>query len=122
MKKVFLSIFLVGITFSSCTTITKTASTLDVNDQLTSTSTADLEISSEKITHTHKTTAKERRGGRKNIISSTIQEALQANGGGDVLVAPQYVTIKKTGLFGSKIKTVTVSGYPAKYKNFKHNK
>ncbi len=121
MKK-FLPIFIVGIALSSCTTVTKTASSIDVNNELTSTSSADLVISSEKITYTHKTTAKERRAGRKNIINTAVQEALQANGGGDLLVAPQYTTIKKSGLFGSKIKTVTVTGYPAKYKNFKCNK
>lgn len=118
MKKILLSIFVIGMTLSSCTTITKTATTLDVNSDLNSISTADLDISSQKISYTHKVTNKERKGGHKNVRSSAIQAAIAANGGGDVLVAPQYTEVKKSGLFGSKIKTVTVEGYIGKYKNF----
>lgn len=118
MKKIFLSIFIVGMAMTSCTTVTKTATTLDVNNALNSVSTADLDISSQKISYTHKTTSKERKGGRKNVINSAVQAAIAANGGGDVLVAPQYVVVKKSNLFGSKISSVTVDGYVAKYKNF----
>lgn len=119
MKKTFLSIFIAGMALASCTTVTKTATTLDVNSGLNSVSTADLDISSQKISYTHKATKKEMRGGYKNILNSAVQDAIAANGGGDVLVAPQYAVVKKKGLFGSKIKTVTVEGYVAKYKNFK---
>lgn len=118
MKKIFVSIFSVGMALASCTTVTKTATTLDVNSGLNSVSKADLDISSQKISYIHKTTKKEIRGGRKNILNSAVQAAIAANGGGDVLVAPQYVVVKKRGLFGSKVKTVTVDGYVAKYKNF----
>ena len=119
MKNVLLSFFVVGMALASCTTVTKTATTVDVNNGLNSASTVDLEISSNKISYTHKTKAKERRAGKKNVINSAVSAALQANVGADVLVAPEYVTVKKLGLFGSKIKTVIVTGYPAKYKNFK---
>lgn len=107
------------MTLASCTTMTKTATTVDVNNGLNSASTADLAISQNKISYTHKTKAKERRAGRKNVINSAVSAALQANGEADVLVAPEYTVVKKSGLFGSKIKTVIVTGYPAKYKNFK---
>lgn len=122
MKKVFLSIFVVGMALTSCTTVTKTASSIDVENSLKTSTSADLIVSPTKITYTHKTSKKERKAGKKNIINSAIQAALEANGGGDVLVAPQYVAVKKSGLWGSKIKTVTISGYPATYKNFKNNK
>ena len=42
--------------------------------------------------------------------------ALDANGGGDVLVELQ-TTVKKTGR--RNVSEVTVSGYPATYKNFR---
>lgn len=118
MKKIILSVFAISMMLASCTTVTKTATTLDVNSGLNSVSTTDLEISSQKISYTHKTTSKERKGGHKNIRNSAIQAAIAANGGGDVLVAPQFTEVKKSGLFGSKIKTVTVEGYVGKYKNF----
>lgn len=118
MKKFFLA-FGAALALASCTTVTKTATTMDVNNNLSSQSDVDLNISNTRIYYTHKTTAKERRGGRKNIQNTAVREALKANGGADVLVAPQFTLIKKSGLFGSKIKTVEVSGYPAKYNNFR---
>ena len=118
MKKMFLT-FGAALLLASCTTVTKTATTMDVDNHLTSESDVDLVISNSKITYTHKTTAKERRGGRKNITNTAVREALEANGNAEVLVAPQYTFIKKRGLLGSKIKTVVVSGYHAKFNNFK---
>jgi hypothetical protein len=35
------------------------------------------------------------------------------------LVEPQFVMSKRKGMFGTKIKSVTVTGRPAKYKNFR---
>lgn len=119
MKKAFLPLIIVGMAFASCTTVTKTATTLDVANSLNTATTADLAVSPTKISYTHKTTKKDRKAGNRNILNTAIQAALEANGGGDVLVAPQFTSVKKTGLFGSKIKTVTVTGYPATYKNFK---
>lgn len=118
MKKVFLA-FGAALVLASCTTVTKTASTIDVNNHLSSESDVDLTVSYTKLTYTHRTTAKERRGGRQNIENTAVREALEANGNADVLVAPQFTLVKKRGLFGAKIKTVVVSGYPAKYNNFK---
>ena len=119
MKKFFLSALVVGLSLASCTTVTKTASTLDVATGLEAQSTADLSVSSQKITYTHHTISAERKGGKQNVINAAIQAALAQNGNADVLVAPQYVLVKKKGLFGSKYRTVIVSGYPATYKNFK---
>ena len=120
MKKLFIIGIVLVSALASCTTVTKTASTVDVDSSIPSSSEVDLVISQKKVNYVHQTSAKERRGGRKNIINSATQAALQANGGGDVLVAPQYEIVKKRGLFGSKIKTVTVTGYPASYKNFRN--
>ncbi|MBQ2362025.1 MAG: hypothetical protein II287_00255, partial [Bacteroidaceae bacterium] len=40
-------------------------------------------------------------------------------GNADLLVEPQFVISMKRGLFRKKVKSVTVSGRPAKYKNFR---
>lgn len=114
MKKIILPIFIAGMALASCTTVTKTATTMDVNSALNSVSTADLDIAPSKISYTHKTTKKERKGGRNNVINSAVRAAIEANGGGDVLVAPQYTLVKK----GPKVSTVTVDGYIGKYRNF----
>lgn len=120
MKKLFIFGIVLATALASCTTVTKTASTIDINSSLNSKSEADLVISSQKVSYVHRTSSKERRGGRNNVINSAVKATLQANGGADVLVAPEYEIVKKSGLFGSKIKSVTVTGYPASYKNFKN--
>ncbi|MGM9713173.1 MAG: hypothetical protein ACI3Y5_03520 [Prevotella sp.] len=119
MKKTILSVIVAVMALSSCTTVTKTATSLDVENSMKTATTADLVVSQKKISYTHRTTKKERKAGNKNILNTAVQAALEANGGGDVLVAPQFTSVRKTGLFGSKIKTVIVTGYPASYKNFK---
>lgn len=120
MKKKFVLIaFVAAFGLASCTTIKKTASTIDVNNSLTSNSDVELIVADKQISHNHRVTAKERRGGTKNVYNAAVSAALKANGNADVLVAPEYETVIKKGLFGKKIKEVMVSGYPAKYKNFK---
>lgn len=118
MKKAFLSIIVVGMTLASCTTVTKTATTLDVENSLNTVTKADLTVSPTRISYTYNPAKKERKAGRRNVLNAAVQAALAANGGGDVLVAPEYTVVNKSGLFGSKIKSVTVTGYPATYKNF----
>lgn len=113
MKKVILSLAVIAaMCATSCTTVKKTATTLDVETELVSLNTADLDVAPNKITFVYKTPKKEKRLGEKNCIRAAVAEALKLNGNADVLVAPQYV-IKNGG------KEVTVSGYPAYYKNFR---
>ena len=57
------------------------------------------------------------------MLKEDIREALRLNVGGDILVDLEYITVSKSffwaRIFGlSSIHEVTVSGYPAKYKNF----
>ena len=52
MKKVFLA-FGAALLLASCTTVTKTATTMDVDNHLTSESDVDLVVSNSKITYTH---------------------------------------------------------------------
>lgn len=101
--------------FTSCTSVLKTATVETIDTSITSFSSADLEVSTKKITYFYKPTKAETREGSGNAISSAVAEALKANGNADVLVAPQYVIKKRKG----KVKEVTVSGYPAFYKNFR---
>ena len=119
MKKVLLATASLLLLLSSCSTVKKTASSIDVANSITSTSVTDLEVSNKKITYKFRPKAKERRGGYANVKACAVAAALQTSNGADVLVAPEYETVIKKGLFGKKIKEVTVTGYPAKYKNFR---
>lgn len=119
MKKTLLLMAVACMAFASCTTVTKTSASLDVATSIEAASTADLVVSDKRITFEYDVPKKVRRGGTQNVYNVAVREALRYNGGGDVLVAPRFDTRIRCGLFGKKIKEVTVSGYPATYRNFK---
>lgn len=53
---------------------------------------------------------------------AAIQEALSANGNADLLLEPQFVISHKKGPFGifiNKVTSITVTGRPATYTNFR---
>lgn len=123
MKKVLLSTAIVLLALSSCTTMKKTATSIDVANSISTNTTADLEVSDKRISYTLRPSKQERKGGTDNIRNAVVATALKSNGGGDVLVAPEFETKIHCNLFGTrKIKEITVTGYPAKYKNFKSKK
>ena len=119
MKKVLILVAAI-FTMTSCTTILKTAQTQDVPVLINTSTAADLDISAERVTYTLAPEKSIRKGGLQNVKEAAVQEVLQANGNADVLVDPMYV-VKKGGVMG-KIRSVTVSGRPAKYKNFRSMK
>lgn len=105
---------------TSCSTVYRTASVRDVTAPVAAAALADLEVSSEKITYSLMPTREVRKGGLENCVNAAISEALRANGGGDVLIETQRAVVQRTGLFSRKVKMVTVTGYPAVYKNFRN--
>lgn len=119
MKKLCVALVaLSALLISSCSTVKRTATTEKVDNDLSARNNAELVVSPTKITYTFKPGKAVRRGGEKNVKTTAVAEALKANGNADVLVAPQYEVKKTRGLFGTKIKYVTVTGYPATYKAF----
>jgi len=123
MKKALLFSFATLMVVSSCTTIRKTATAVDVNTSLKSYDIAELEISSKRVTYEFRPTSQERRGGKKNVINCAYAATLTANNNADILVQPEYSMRIRNGLFSrNKIKRITVTGYPAKIKKFKSEK
>lgn len=119
MKKVILGLAVVAMATSSCVTRESTSATMDVETSLRSRNAADLAVSDKVITYTFTPSKAVRRAGLNNVKRTAVAEALKQNGGGEVLVAPQYQIVRRRGLFATKIKSVTVSGHPASYKNFR---
>lgn len=117
MKKVLLLVCIV-FTISSCQTIRNTATYKTVDIQPIGVLIADLEVSPTRITYTMIPHRRVQRGGFDNVKSTAIREALKNNGGGDVLVNLEVQTKYVSSIFGKKISSITVSGYPAKYTNF----
>ncbi len=120
MKKIIL-MAAVALMAASCTTMkTSTATTMDVATSLTSKATADMVVSEQKISYDYYPSKKERKAGMNHVLNNAVSAALKANGDADVLVHMQYnAIIKKKLWFSKKIRQVTISGYPATYKNFK---
>lgn len=121
MKKKFLPILACACLFlaaTSCSTVTHSAQSVPVQTEVKSLSTAELNVHPVKITYTYKPTKAVRKGGDKNVLNMAVAEALKSNFNADVLVGMQYEMKKTRNFFGvSKIKYVTVTGYPATYKN-----
>lgn len=120
MKK-YLFILAVALSAVSCTTTVKTttARTESVPYAMYNATVADLEVSPKRISHTIVPSAEVRRGGLSNCKEACIQEALAKHGNADLLIEPQFVITMKKCLFSKKISSVTVTGRPAKYKNFR---
>ena len=108
---------------SSCSMTYKTATTRSVNAPIVAASVADLTITGDKITYTYTPPKGVWVAGVGNCINAAVSEALQNAGqGADVLAEMQYTLVMKRGMMGAKsgkVKSVTVTGYPARYKNFR---
>ena len=102
----------------SCQTIRSTATHKAIDIQPIGALIADLEVSPNRISYTMIPHRRVQRGGYENVKSTAIREALQNNGGGDVLVHLEVQTKSARFLLWRWIKSITVSGYPAKYTNF----
>lgn len=77
---------------------------------------ADLDVSTTKISYFFLPSQTVVNGGFENVVNTAVREALIANGNADVLVAlEQQVKYDANG----KVESITVSGYPAKYVNFR---
>lgn len=78
----------------------------------------DLEVSPTKIEYLMLVSKTVAAGGYDNVVATAVKEALESNGGGDVLVGMQTQT-KYTDK--GEIESILVSGFPAKYVNFRSN-
>lgn len=78
---------------------------------------ADLEVSPKKISFFYLPSQTVVNGGLDNVVNSAVREALASNGDADVLVGLE--TQVKYDAAGNP-ESITVSGYPAKYVNFRN--
>lgn len=119
IRKVFLFVFAVAM-MSSCQSLLETARTEKVATNLANATVADLDVYPERVEASIPNVSAElRRGGEENVKRAVEVKALKENGRGDLLVEPQYVVEKKRGLFSTRITSISVSGRPASFKNFR---
>ncbi len=124
MKKSLLFCGIIMMMTASCGTsfdvLTKTATTTNASASIYSATVADLDVASERISYTMTPSNEVINGGEYNVKRAAEHEALlqyaQKTGKTvDLLVEPEYVINKKNG----KVVSITVSGRPAAYKNFR---
>ena len=120
MKK-FLFILLAAAALSSCSLTKSSVKTTSVNAPVFSATVASLEVAPQPITYVYIPSYSESKKLSFNeILNNAMYEALQKNGNGDVLVQVSYkVEGKGLGKFISKVKKLTITGYPAKYVDFR---
>lgn len=120
MKKIFTMAavaVIAALGMSSCTTISNSAYTQKVDSSITNRSYANLEVSPNVITYKFDCNWEYSRAGEKSCKQAAVMKALQANGGGDLIVNPQFEVKKTRHIFGKRIEYVIVTGHPATYKN-----
>ncbi|MFI3281550.1 MAG: hypothetical protein R3Y44_06240 [Rikenellaceae bacterium] len=117
MKKLLFCLALSVAFLSSCSTMrTATSKSVDVSTSISSVTTADLAVAQQRVEYDYIPSRKERKKMKLAVMQEkAVAAALKNNGNADVMVATEYQVERK----GFKIRKVTVSGYPAKYKNFK---
>ena len=107
------------VLLSSCITTTKTARTAQTSTSIKNATVADLRVTDQRITYTMSPSKAIQRAGLSNVKQAAIQEALTKHGNADVMVDPEFVIEQERSLFGSHITSITVSGRPAYYQNFR---
>ena len=55
----------------------------------------------------------------KQLIRNAVYAALEANGNADELVEVSYSVASKRGFFCKRVRSISVSGYPAYYVDFR---
>lgn len=104
------------LALSSCSTISHTSEQLYVESKVVSVTVADMNVQPQRVEHTTSWKWNPFRvvsvSGEKDKATGELLKELKA----DVLVEPQYI-VKRRGIFRGG--SVTVSGYPATYHNFR---
>lgn len=120
MKKTIGIMAVASLLLSACDTLQKTATTANISTQIHSAATvADLKVG-DRISYTMTPSKDVLRGGEANVRHVAEAEALTKKGGNaDILLEPNYTITKKRGFFTNKITSITVSGRPAFYTNFR---
>ena len=120
MKRISILLFSSALLLSSCHTVTRTSRTAEVGSSLQSATVVDIVPATEhRITYTLEPSKALQRGGADNIKQAAEAEALAKYGNADILLEPRYMITKQRGLLRSKITSISVSGRPAYYTNFR---
>lgn len=108
------AVAVVALTLGSCSSIHHTAYTEEVNTEIYNRTSADLVVSDNIITYKFIPSKEHERAGMGSLKAAAIQKALEANGGGDLIVNPRFEIRKQF----KSIDYVIVTGHIGTYKHF----
>ena len=120
MKKTIGIIIVSALMLTSCQTLMQTSRNVDTGSSITSVTLADLNVSDTRESYTMSDIPKSiYKLGEENVKSIAEAKILDKSNA-DILVEPRYHIEKKRGLFGrTKVTSITVSGRPASFTNFR---
>lgn len=119
MKKIF---FLLSFALlaASCSVTSSSVNTSTPNAPVLTTTVASLDVSPTPITYVYTPSRYERKHATLNTILENAKYQALAQNGGDVLIQVSYkVEGKGVGKFIRKIKRLSITGYPAKFVDFR---
>lgn len=114
--KIISAAVLATLALSSCSTISHTASTVGVDTKVFSLTVADMNVAKEKVSATAEWSWNPLSNVSLKEQKKSAEARLLKESGADVLVEPRY-EVKRRGFMRGG--SVTVSGYPATYANFR---
>lgn len=116
MRSTIIAAIGVSLALTSCSTIQHTSTTADVDTQIYNLTVADLNVAKERATTTAdwkwNPFSKLSLKSQKNTATARLMQETKS----DLIVDPQY-TVESRGFMRGG--TVTITGYPAKYENFR---
>lgn len=120
MKNLF-AIGALAILLSSCATHKALVNTTSVKHPvIESTTMATVDVDQKRISYTYVPTKPDAKAlSEAQLIQNAMYMALSTNGNADVLVKVNSFVTYKIGLFGKRVKSVSISGYPAHYTDFR---
>lgn len=106
--------------FASCTVNRSSVQTTMVQPEIETKTKATLVVSPKRVSYTYVPTKTNSKNlSIDQLVQNATYMALQANGNADVMVKVNYNVVMKWSLFGKRVKSISLSGYPAHYRDFR---
>ena len=120
MKKI-LSVLAVAAMFCSCHVMQSNVKVVNVKAPVLSATVASLSVEEKPITYTYTPSKTESKAlSVSQLVENAQFLALQQHGSGDVLVNVSYKLDVKKFLAFRRVNSITITGYPASYTNFRN--
>ena len=120
MKKIVILATL-ALLLSSCAVHKAAVSSTTVySPAIETTTVATLDVAANKISYVYTPTKTDAKSlSEKQLVKNAIYMALKENGNADELVEVNYYVSLKRGFLSKRVKSISLTGYPATYKDFR---